>query len=336
MFGEKLLIKMWGTLTKGGIGTLAAPWVIKRQGRAHAEVRKEELLIMAQTEIDVQAIREGKKIFTKDLQLIDAPSKSEWAIENSKNRCEPILVIDHFNDFGQRSRYATAIQEDININKTIIYAENILSKTERAASADEVDQDWLTRWRESASKVRSEQIQQIWAQALAGETICPGSFSLRTLDFLKNLSKQEAENISRLAPFAAIDAVYVSPEINKQGMDFSFLLEMEDLGILSGLQAGGLSRTIKSRLEEKFFQIIIVHNKVLLIEHEDPKKNINLKSYKVSSTGIQVMKLGDFKANIDHLIGLGNIIKKEGFAVKIADWINDNEDSGRYFDAVSI
>ena len=57
MLGEQLLIKMWETLIKEGIGSLASPWQIKRQGRAHAEVRKEELLLLAQAEVDAQAIR---------------------------------------------------------------------------------------------------------------------------------------------------------------------------------------------------------------------------------------------------------------------------------------
>ena len=60
MLGEQLLIKMWDTLVKEGIGSLLTPWQIKREGKANAEVRCAEMLMIAQTEKEVQRIKENK------------------------------------------------------------------------------------------------------------------------------------------------------------------------------------------------------------------------------------------------------------------------------------
>lgn len=63
MLGEKLLIKLWETLAKDGVGSLASPWQIKREGKAHAEVRRDEMLTIAQAEVEVEQIKQGKRSY---------------------------------------------------------------------------------------------------------------------------------------------------------------------------------------------------------------------------------------------------------------------------------
>ena len=45
--GERLLIKIWQTVTDRGIGGLLSPWQIKREGKAHADVRRYEIQTLA-------------------------------------------------------------------------------------------------------------------------------------------------------------------------------------------------------------------------------------------------------------------------------------------------
>ena len=59
---EKLLIKMWDSLDNS-IGSLLKPWQIKREGRALLEVRREEILILAQTQKDAESIQNKNKQF---------------------------------------------------------------------------------------------------------------------------------------------------------------------------------------------------------------------------------------------------------------------------------
>ena len=50
--GEKLVIKLWETLAEKGVGSLLSPWQAGRDGRARIEVRRQEILILAQAEKD--------------------------------------------------------------------------------------------------------------------------------------------------------------------------------------------------------------------------------------------------------------------------------------------
>ena len=337
MLGEQLLIKMWETLIKEGIGSLASPWQIKRQGRAHAEVRKEELLLLAQAEVDAQAIREGKKRLTQDFKIVDSQhSENHFLIEYQDERKEPSLAIEHMSERHASAKAAAELQEEINLNKTIILAEQLITNSDSAPPQEEIGADWLTRWRDSARKVRSEELQQLWAQALAGELKSPGSYSLRTFDFLRNISKSEAEMISRLAPFVTKGVIYRDPLLDASGINFSFLLEMEDIGVVSGIKGGGLEQTLKSISAEKFQSVIVSGSKVLIIEDPTTEKQLKMDCYKLSSIGAEVLSLGNFPKNIEHLKNIGTQIKLKGFSVKFADWVQGADGGGHYFNAVEL
>ena len=101
----------------------------------------------------------------------------------------------------------------------------------------------LFRWRDAAGTVSSEELQTLWGRALAGEIKSPGSFSLRTLEFMKNISQEEALKITKAAPFVINNDFIVKDAklLDSEGISFSFLLYLQNLGITCGVDATGLS-----------------------------------------------------------------------------------------------
>ena len=53
--------------------------------------------------------------------------------------------------------------------------------------------DWFIRYYEASGNISDKEMQVLWAKILAGEIENPSSYSLRTLDVLRNMSKEEAE-----------------------------------------------------------------------------------------------------------------------------------------------
>ncbi|GGP49880.1 hypothetical protein GCM10009347_16140 [Shewanella algicola] len=341
MLGEKLLIKLWETLAKDGIGSLASPWQIKREGKAHAEVRRDEMLMLAQAEVEAEQIKLGKKKLLDDGRLIElgGPKNEEDHSVDYLGRLEPTISLDSFSEKIEQQRKAEEIQQEININKTIGLAEEELLRSQQEPSEKEVDSDWLSRWRDHAKSTNSEELRQIWARTLAGEVKSPGSYSLRTLEFIKNLSQEEAMAISKLGQFAVGRSIFKCPQLEKQGIDFNFLLQMDDLGIVNGVQGGqvsGLKLTFNSREADKFSNVLVNRNQILLIEAEDPNKKLALGCYQISKIGAEVLSLGDFNANENYMRELGEEIKKKGFDVKIALWVQTHAEYGNYFNAQPI
>ncbi|HBC3594512.1 DUF2806 domain-containing protein [Vibrio parahaemolyticus] len=321
--GEKALIKL-GDLVSEGTGGAFAPWQTRRKARAEAEAKREELLMLAQTEQDIEDIKSGKKQYTADHQLITVCQEEEdeplgGTTELKGGRVEPYFDLEALDRQANARKQAQVIQEEINLTKTVLLAEQELESGKYEANDDPVDPDWFTRWRDSAEKVSNEELRKLWAKALAGEVTTPGSYSLRTLEFLKNLSQLEAEKISKLAPYVLGDFIYKSRCLETSGLSFGVLLEIEELGIITGLTAGGLSKTTRSLDSENFVQTIQYGGKILIIKNDNPERTIKLGGYKVTKLGEEILKLGVFPYDYNYLEELGNSLKKQNFTVTMAD-----------------
>ena len=120
---------------------------------------------------------------------------------------------------------------------------NIESIVKRAAEefdgsedigTDRPDSDWIARFFRIAEDITTEQMQALWGKVLAGEVKRPGSFSLRTLDVLKNISQKEADIFVRLARIAVQDgSILFIPDIdNESFLEKRFGIRSIDLILL--------------------------------------------------------------------------------------------------------
>lgn len=103
--------------------------------------------------------------------------------------------------------------------------------------------DWFLRFFESASNVSNEDMQELWATILAGEITNPGSFSLRTLDTVYNMSQNEAVIFLEASKIIIDDSFFfssmgdVGQEINEQyGYNNDVLRLFEEIGLVNGLR----------------------------------------------------------------------------------------------------
>lgn len=324
--GEKLLEKMWDSLADNAIVPFLKSWLISRDGKAHAEVRRYEVLALAQAKADAVDIKSGKKRFETGGQLIsvataDHPKLSPILLPNE--RVEPTLDIGAFVAAATVARAADLIRSEVNVAQTVIIAEEILAESLKPTPQNSVDDDWLLTWRDHVSKVSSEKLQYLWASALAGEVTAPGSFSIRTLDFLRTLSKAEAQEISEVAQYYLQGGIVkdVEPIVNGDGVSFGDLLRMQELGILVGVGGAGLANTFSSVASDKFVRVLRSHDKLLVIERDD-MVDLRVPVYKFTTLGQQIMDLGNFKANTTYLRNVGQRIASQGYRVVMADVIN--------------
>lgn len=107
-----------------------------------------------------------------------------------------------------------------------------------------MDQDWVFRFFNSVEDISNEKMQLLWGKLLAKEAIHPGSFSLRTLTTLKNLTEEEAALFQKIVPylltcpgdetntFSDYFLLY-SPILNKYNIKFPELMLLGEAGIIS-------------------------------------------------------------------------------------------------------
>ncbi len=334
--GEKLLIKLWETLTEKGIGALLSPWQQGREGRIRIEIRRREILMLAQAETDAAEIRAGRKQLHQDgtLQLANEANTPSTA----DGRFEPTLGFSAALEYGRRSAAAVTARSEINVAKAILCAEEQLSADPQLPPDTSVDEDWLFAWREHAGRTSTEDLQRLWGSVLAGEVKSPGKYSIRTLEFLKTLSKSEAEQISKLAGFVIAGCIMRSQEAHlaAKGLEFSMFLRMQELGVLSGVESVGLRNSFRSVESDKYRCFLVSHDKALIVTHEDASRSFEMDVFVLTAVGAQVLGLGSFKPDLEYLHLIGKAVVEQGFSVYIVDWAAISDGKWQYFNAKEV
>lgn len=326
--GEKLIIKLWDTIADKGIGNLLRPWQMRREGRAAIEIRREEMLALAQAESDASQIRSGRKLLSVTGELIERPALPTPAGGQSAALEAPLLSLPLAIEVADANSKADAVRKEVSISKAVIYAEQELESDGSEPSTEKPEDDWLLRWRECAAGVSSDELQQIWGKVLAGEVKSPGKFSLRTLEFLRNLSQADARAIEKISPFVVSGVVYSGDGnvLESEGITFSNLLAMQELGVLGGVDALGLQMQWESNEATTFQKVLTSHGRVILVSSADVSKVLTLKICTVTAIGKQVLSLGKFAPNEKMIESLARFIKSQGFDVQIGSYLQINED----------
>lgn len=120
------------------------------------------------------------------------------------------------------------------------------------------------------------------------------------------------------------------------GIDFDLLLRMQQIGIVSGVEAVGLTVAYNTAIEGKFFKALRSNGKILIIENDDAAKTLSLAVYTFTKVGQQVLDLGTFEPDLEYLKLVGKQIVATGFKVQLCDWRQTSENEGEYFNPVNI
>lgn len=331
--GEKLIDRMWETVFEKGIGGLLKPWQTARKGRAEADVRAYELRVLAQAQADADDLKAGRKKLQQNgsnLLVISAESSPASPALGYEQRVEPTLNVADFANAGIRRSVAEAAQSEINASRALLFAEEILANSKRDLPNASVDEEWIFAWRDHVGKVSNEDLQRIWGRVLAGEVESPKKYSLRTMQFLRTLSRDEAEKISRLAPFV-LDESWVPRWdtalecIEKLGLEVESLMHLQHLGIIGGLESQTMRTEIPSTKKDQFYSHIFNGKKVLAFKRETVLPIFELRSLMVTEIGKQLLSLCSFEPNMEFLKFVGKHIAAQGFKVTLGDieWESD-------------
>lgn len=100
------------------------------------------------------------------------------------------------------------------------------------------DFDWFVRFYEAAGSVSDDTMQNLWAKILAGEIAKPSSFSLKTIDVMKNLSKKDAELFIKICShsFVINGSNYFLPHegeyLEFAGITYENIMKLNELGLM--------------------------------------------------------------------------------------------------------
>ena len=211
-------------VTAEGLGAIAHPLLVKR----NADAKAYEIRAIAQAVADSQKLLGTVKYDEGNVIVESSP--------NQELLPPPEADIEH--RILMRVAYQQARKQS-NIENVVQYAADDL-KSEQQVGQEKPDIDWVTRFFNISEDISSEQMQLLWGKILAGEIKKPGSYSLRTLELLKNINQHEAELFVRVCQiaFENLDKVFVpNPDHGKYieekfRLSFTDILSLREIGLL--------------------------------------------------------------------------------------------------------
>lgn len=292
-------------VVSGGIGTLYLPTKIRQEAKARADAEQ----IAALGKIETTNKARGLQLHT-DLKRIEQ------------------LLSDR-PDLADRARMRILTREIegyVNLEAIADCAAHELPET---VSPSPLDADWRRKFFLEAENVCTADMQLLWGKILAGEVAAPGTFSLRTLDTLRQLSRTEAEVFQIACSLAMADGWIAQPSgdlntaLKPFGLSFDAILLLRDCGLLItdnaqkqfGLLDSIVAGAVQSADSAKQISFMLKNNGVM-IQVSSPANRFAIPVLLFTKAGRELQRLIADAENAAYLNVLGQALRQRGIAAK--------------------
>lgn len=268
-------------------------------------------------EVVLKFFRPGTTKRQADADIYAAERKAE-SIRN-----HPDMVIEYTED-GQLVRAKTteelsrravfresrdAIRQQENMERVIEIASYEIEQV--AESSDEpVDDDWIVRFFDIAKDISNEDMQRIWAKILASEVTTPRSFSLRTLETLRNISSTEAKMFQKIVPLVLHHGgtyflLSANEVLNKYGTSFSDVLCLDECGLVNS--SGTVSLNFQVTQNKAEF-ILSDKSTIAIMGYEDDEVKVSVGIHTLTKAGKELYAILSRSMNEEYMIDVAQHI----------------------------
>jgi hypothetical protein len=152
------------------------------------------------------------------------------------------------------------LKKQVNIqNVTAIAAEQLVENSK--VNDEPVKEEWLNRFFNIVEEISDEELQKLWGKILAGEIRTPQKFSIRTLDVVKNLDKDEANLIVDMRKYYIMDIYGYTIFKDINSVPFGRLSRLIELGIINPSPGLKQHEVYEKELRFSFNKYIVFVNK---------------------------------------------------------------------------
>ena len=281
-----------------GVGKLFASYFVRKM----ADAKAYEIKTISKALKEVAEKQNLPVIYKKDdIEIWQKPDDKTFNMQsiNIDNRFKSRI------DFQQR-------RQQNNIELITSYAAEELIQ-EKVVPKEKPDIDWITRFFNYSQDINSIEMQDLWGRILSGEIKKPGTYSLRTLDVVRNLTKQDAEIFDKFAKFAfkykdiwvIIIGHKLDIEINKFNLYPTHQFHLSELGLIYPNELS-LKMFINNTTEEVFS----TENNLFVFYQENKIKDFYINILKFTQIGKELISLIKKPFNEEYYNFIISIFKK--------------------------
>ena len=289
-----------------GAGAVAGPYLIKK----NAEAKAHEIKIISDALNDVATKNNLPVVYSAgEIEVWQKPEDKTLVLEETHVDTRAEIRIDYQSRKEQENLEAITSAAAVEIANDI------------SVPPESPDEDWVTRFFKYAEDISADQMQELWGRILAGEIRAPGTYSLRALDFVRNLTKADAtllENIGKHA-MTFSEASFVPNFDDKWlekncGITYGHFLQLAELDVLYPSKLSLRVFREDSIEKEQFFY----GDNILVVNRNEIKAEIQLNCWKFTNTGAEILALVPKLNDVECLERLGNYFLKRKAKASLA------------------
>lgn len=187
-------------------------------------------------------------------------------------------------------------------------------------SKEQSDPDWIAQFFNQCEDVSDEQMQSLWSKLLAGEVTQPGTYSIRTIDLVRVLHKNDAELFTRVCTYfwreETGSAYYFRADeidryLRSKGIIFfNDFLQLRGLGLLE--VGPNLTLSLLKNKQELFEY----HGKTYILTLTENLENFEQPIFLLSDIGAELHRICGARPDEEYRGLVVNVLAKNGVLLK--------------------
>lgn len=205
-----------------------------------------------------------------------------------------------------------------------IAVDEMNDKPKSEDAGQEIDDDWLNLYAKIAEDKTSEELQSLFGKILAGEIQRPGTFSLRTLQFLSTLSRSEAHAISSFFSYVLFERIVPLADGLLHGPKLDTRILMTELGLTTDPNVfSGLSWNMSVPPNQNVL-LRATNFGILIVNQTSREIKFQLESQILTTPGQELVTIANPPpTHIDYLKSVSQLIfekiRNAGFAEEVVN-----------------
>lgn len=309
---SKPLTKLIETIAQA-VGAVSKPFLIRKT----AEAKAYEIRTIA------CAVAESKRLLTS--AAYDSGDVTVLPTETA----QPEPLADRVR---QRLDYQEATKQ-INTEAVTQQAADEIAESPDVAE-EPVDPDWIARFFGMVQDITTDEMQRLWGRILAGEVKRPGSFSLRTLDILRNVSRGDAELFCKAAALcirSGDTAFVVNADHYKFletvfGLTFSDILILKDLGLIFQTELTFTFTPQKVGAPSHF----LYAGHIVILQRTADTSDLELPALVFTKAGVELLSLVSPKFDLAYTQKICSLLQRDGIEFSFARVRQHDKDRVHY------
>ena len=221
-------------------------------------------------------------------------------------------------EFQEKKRQANIIS---------VVADAAAELGDRDVPDHEPDPDWTARFFDCVQDVSSEDMRKLWAKILSGEVEDLGRTSLRTLDILRNMTKNDAQLFRDICDFVIDDFVFYPEEYQTDHpvLKYDNILHIQSIGLFHSevYYVKNLDFDHKNK-----YAIVLYQDSVLKVSPKLRSHTLKIPVIILTNVGKELYHIFDHRRFMDYLQSFSTFVNEKNCELSHAPIVERLPDGG--------